>query len=81
MYRTAAHPNADDRVFASFIRRIDCPVLLVDSADAIDAGTTNTARQALYTTAEKRVLADAGHMMQLDQPATLAEMVLGFLAA
>lgn len=81
LHRTRSPMPFDDRVFASFIRRIDCPVLLVDSADAIDAGTTNTARQALYTTAEKRVLADAGHMMQLDQPTSLAEMVLEFLAA
>ena len=78
LHRTRSPMPFDERVFAAFIRRIACPVLLVDSADRNASGSSNPARQALYTTAVKRVLPDSGHMMQLDQPQAVAEMVLEF---
>jgi pimeloyl-ACP methyl ester carboxylesterase len=80
LHRTRSPMPFDERVFAAFIRRITCPVLLVDSSERINSGTSNPARQALYATASKRVLPNAGHMMQLDQPEALAEMVAEFLA-
>jgi pimeloyl-ACP methyl ester carboxylesterase len=80
LHRTRSPLPFDERMFAAFIRRIECPVLLVDSADRVNAGLTNYPRQALYTTAVQRVLVDSGHMMQLDQPQALAEMVMEFLA-
>jgi pimeloyl-ACP methyl ester carboxylesterase len=80
-HRTRSPMPFDERVFAAFIRRITCPVLLVDSTERIASGMSNPARQALYTTATKRVLANSGHMMQLDQPDAVAELVMEFLGS
>jgi pimeloyl-ACP methyl ester carboxylesterase len=80
LHRTRSPMPFDERVFAAFIRRITCPVLLVDSIDQDVPTVSNPERQAQYKTATKHVLADSGHMMQLDQPERLAEMLLEFFA-
>ena len=62
----------------AFIRRITCPVLLVNAADSKFTFLHDAERQALYPNAQVRTLADAGHMMQLDQPEALADMLIQF---
>lgn len=64
----------------AFIRRIACPVLLVNAAESKLTFLHDPARQALYPNAQLRTLPDAGHMMQLDQPERLADMLLEFFA-
>lgn len=64
----------------AFVRRIACPVLLVDAAESKLAFLHDRARQALYPNAQLRTLSGAGHMMQLDQPEALADMLLAFFA-
>ena len=64
----------------AFIRRIACPVLLVNAAESKFTFLHDPARQALYPNAQLRTLPNAGHMMQLDQPEALADMLSGFFA-
>jgi pimeloyl-ACP methyl ester carboxylesterase len=64
----------------AFIDRITCPVLLVNAAESTFTFLHDPERQALYPNAQIRTLADAGHMMQLDQPEALADMLLDFFA-
>lgn len=65
----------------TFISRIACPVLLVNAAESKFTFLHDPERQALYRNALVRTLPDAGHMMQLDQPERLAEMLLEFFTA
>lgn len=64
----------------AFIRRIACPVLLVNAAESKFTFLHDRARQALYPNAQLRTLPQAGHMMQLDQPEALADMLHEFFA-
>ena len=64
----------------AFVNRIACPVLLVNAADSKFSFLHDPERQALYRDAQVRTLPDAGHMMQLDQPERLADMLLEFFA-
>lgn len=64
----------------AFVRRIACPVLLVDAAESKLAFLHDRARQALYPHAQLRTLPAAGHMMQLDQPEALADLLLEFFS-
>jgi pimeloyl-ACP methyl ester carboxylesterase len=64
----------------AFVRRIACPVLLVDAAESKLTFLHDRGRQALYPNAQLRTLPAAGHMMQLDQPEALADMLLEFFA-
>ena len=67
-------------LFEAFINRIACPVLLVNAAESKFTFLHDPDRQALFPNARVRTLADAGHMMQLDQPEALADMLLEFFA-
>ena len=67
-------------LFEAFIKRIACPVLLVNAAESKFTFLHDPERQALFPNARVRTLADAGHMMQLDQPEALADMLLEFFA-
>ncbi|HLF24592.1 MAG TPA: alpha/beta hydrolase, partial [Burkholderiales bacterium] len=58
-------------LFEAFIKRIACPVLLVNAAESKFTFLHDPERQALFPKAQVRTLADAGHMMQLDQPEAL----------
>jgi pimeloyl-ACP methyl ester carboxylesterase len=55
-------------------------VLLVNAAESKFTFLHDPERQALFPNARVRTLADAGHMMQLDQPEALADMLLEFFA-
>jgi pimeloyl-ACP methyl ester carboxylesterase len=67
---------------AEFWQRITCPVLLVEGAlSAFRHGANEWEQRAsLIASTERAVLAGAGHMMQRHQPATLADMLVEFLA-
>lgn len=67
--------------FKAFIARIRCPVLHVNGGDSDLSFLHNRERQQLYPDPVVRTLPGAGHMMQLDQPEPLAEMLLEFFAA
>jgi pimeloyl-ACP methyl ester carboxylesterase len=67
---------------AEFWRRITCPVLLVEGALSAfrHGGKEWEERASLIASTKRAVLAGAGHMMQRHQPATLADMLVEFLA-
>lgn len=67
--------------FQAFIARIHCPVLLVNGGESDLSFLHNPARQRLYPNARVQALPGAGHMMQLDRPEALADMLLEFFAA
>lgn len=62
----------------AFIARIRCPVLLVNGGDSELRFMHDPARQRLYPNATIKTLPGAGHMMQLDQPDALADLLLEF---
>lgn len=64
--------------FAAFARRIRCPVLLVNGAESTLRVTRDPERQALYTNRRVVTLPDAGHMLHLDRPDELAQLLLDF---
>jgi pimeloyl-ACP methyl ester carboxylesterase len=67
---------------AEFWQRIRCPVLLVEGErSAFRHAVAEWDRRAAFLAQHERaVLAGAGHMMQRHQPATLADMLIEFLA-
>jgi len=67
---------------AEFWQRIACPTLLVEGElSAFRHGVAEWDRRAAcIAQCERAVLAGAGHMMQRHQPATLADMLIEFLA-
>lgn len=67
--------------FAAFARRIHCPVLLVDGALTEFAWARDRERQALYAQRTVATVPGAGHMLHLDQPQAVAELLLRFFAA
>lgn len=62
----------------AFIDRIRCPVLLVNGGDSHLSFMHDPARLGLYADATVKTLPAAGHMMQLDQPDALADLLLEF---
>jgi pimeloyl-ACP methyl ester carboxylesterase len=68
---------------ADFWRRVTCPVLLVEGEESSfrDFGEEAERRAAFLAHTVRAALPGAGHMMQRHQPATLADMLLHFLAA
>lgn len=67
--------------YKAFIARIRCPVLLVNGGDSDLSFLHDQARQQLYPNPQVKTLPGAGHMMQLDQPEPLADMLREFFAA
>lgn len=80
LHRTRTPLLFHEAQYEAFIRRIACPVLLVDGADSDLPFLHDPRRQQLYPNARHRTLAGAGHMMQLDQPDALADILLDFFA-
>jgi pimeloyl-ACP methyl ester carboxylesterase len=67
------------RRLEAFLRRLACPVQLVDGAGSGKL-PDHAARQAVIPGARHAEIADAGHMVHQDQPAALAAVVARFLA-
>lgn len=80
LHRTRSPLLFNEAQFAAFARRIRCPTLLVNAAQSDFKILHDPQRQKLYSNAEVRSLPAAGHMMQLDQPDALADMLLEFFA-
>lgn len=67
-------------IMEAFVHRIACPILIADAAESKLTFLHDRARHALYPNAQLRTLPGAGHMMQLDQPEALADLLLEFFA-
>ncbi len=82
LHRTAAPQPFYTRQALEFLRRIECPVLLVDGA--LSRQTRRTDKQERYDAIRRRrqvVIEGAGHMVHQDNPTALAEAVAAFLQA
>ena len=64
----------------AFLRRLACPVQLVDGAESGKL-PDHAARGAVIPGARHAVIPGAGHMVHQDRPEALAAVVAGFLAA
>jgi pimeloyl-ACP methyl ester carboxylesterase len=80
LHRTRSPLLFNEAQFAAFARRIRCPTLLVNAAESDFKILHDPQRQKLYPNAQLRTLSGAGHMMQLDQPDALSDMLLEFFA-
>lgn len=80
LHRTRSPLLFSEAQYAAYIHRIRCPVLLVNGAESDIKFLHRKERHALYPNPQVRTLARAGHMMQLDQPETLADLLLEFFA-
>ncbi len=78
LHRTRSPLLFDVAQYEAFVRRIQCPVLLVTGAESEMKFFRDPSRQALYPNPRVETLAGAGHMLQLDQPYALADMLLDF---
>ena len=80
LHRTAApQPFYTDQA-VEFLRRIDCPVLIVDGKDSHQTRRTDkTQRYAALADHRQVAIDDAGHMVHHDNPRQLAEVVARFL--
>lgn len=81
LHRTRSPLLFNEPQYAAFVRRIACPVLIVDGAESDIRFAHAAARKGLYGGAAQRTLDGSGHMVQLDQPAWLADMLLEFFEA
>ena len=81
LHRTAAPQPFYTAQALEFLRRVQCPVLIVDGAQSHQRQRTD--KQQRYDAIAKRaevVIENAGHMVHQDNPAKLAEVVSDFLA-
>lgn len=78
LHRTRSPLIFQTSQFAAFARHIRCPVLLVNGAESELQVTRDPERQALYTNRRVVTLPDAGHMLHLDRPGELAQLLLDF---
>lgn len=78
LHRTRSPLAFQASQFAAFARRIHCPVLLVNGAESELRAARDPERQALYPDRRVVTLADAGHMLHLDRPDELAQLLLDF---
>lgn len=63
-----------------FLRRIECPVLVVDGAESRQMRRVDKQpRYAAIQNCRRATIAHAGHMVHQDRPDELAEIVAGFL--
>ncbi len=80
LHRTAAPQPFYTEQAVEFLRRIDCPVLIVDGKDSHQAGRTEKPQRYAALADHRRVAIDAaGHMVHQDNPRQLAEVVAQFL--
>ncbi len=80
LHRTAAPQPFYTAQALEFLRRIQCPVLIVDGN--LSHQTQRTDKQARYDAIVRRehvVIDNAGHMVHHDNPEKLAEVVAAFL--
>lgn len=80
LHRTAAPQPFYTAQAIEFLRRIDCPVLIVDGKESHQSKRTD--KQQRYEAIAHRqqaVIANAGHMVHQDNPAGLADAVVPFL--
>ena len=80
LHRTAAPQPFYTRQALEFLRRIECPVLIVDGKESRQ--TRRTDKQERYDAIRnhQQVIIDhAGHMVHQDKPEQLAEIVASFL--
>lgn len=67
-------------------RRIEAPALWIEATDSNNrqrhriSDQDYAARRACFKTAHREVVADAGHMVHLEQPAALATLIENFLS-
>ena len=80
LHRTAApQPFYTDQA-VEFLRRIDCPVLIVDGKDSHQTRRTDKPQRYAALADHRQVtIDDAGHMVHQDNPRQLAEVVARFL--
>lgn len=80
LHRTRSPLLFSEAQFAAFCRRIACPVLIVDGADSDTRFAHDPERKSLYPNAATVCIEGAGHMVQLDRPGAVAEVLLEFFA-
>jgi pimeloyl-ACP methyl ester carboxylesterase len=80
LHRSAApQPFYTDQA-VEFLRRIDCPVLIVDGKDSHQTQRTDKPQRYAALADHRQVtIDDAGHMVHHDNPRQLAEVVARFL--
>jgi len=80
LHRTAApQPFYADQAM-EFLRRIECPVLIVDGKESHQTRRTDKPQRYAALAAHQQVtIDDAGHMVHQDNPRQLAEVVARFL--
>jgi pimeloyl-ACP methyl ester carboxylesterase len=80
LHRTAApQPFYTDQA-VEFLRRIDCPVLIVDGKASHQTRRTDKSQRYAALANHRQVsIDDAGHMAHQDNPRQLAEVVARFL--
>lgn len=81
LHRTRSPILFSEAQYAAFARGIACPVLIVDGTDSGIRFAHDPERRSLYPNAVLRRIEGAGHMMQLDRPDAVADVLLEFFAA
>ena len=80
LHRTAAPQPFYTDPAVEFLRRIDCPVLIVDGKDSHQTRRTDKPQRYAALADHRQVsIDDAGHMVHQDNPRQLAEVVARFL--
>jgi len=80
LHRTAAPQPFYTGQAVEFLRRITCPVLIVDGAESRQARRTDKqARYDAIPNCQRTTIARAGHMIHQDHPEQLADAVSAFV--
>jgi len=80
LHRTAAPQPFYTRQALEFLRRIECPVLIVDGKESRQMRRTDKQQRYDAIRNHQQVIIDhAGHMVHQDKPEQLAEIVASFL--
>jgi pimeloyl-ACP methyl ester carboxylesterase len=82
LHRTVAPQPFYTAQALEFLRRIECPVLVVDGRESRQTRRTDKEQRYEAVADHRRVVIEhAGHMVHQDNPAKLAEVVAAFIAA
>jgi pimeloyl-ACP methyl ester carboxylesterase len=82
LHRTVAPQPFYTAQALEFLRRIECPVLVVDGRESRQARRTDKEQRYAAIADHRRVVIEqAGHMVHQDNPAKLAEAVAAFMAS
>jgi pimeloyl-ACP methyl ester carboxylesterase len=80
LHRTASPQPFYTRQALEFLRRIECPVLIVDGAESRQIRRTDKQERYDAITNHRRAVVDhAGHMVHQDNPQQLAQILAEFL--